>query len=112
MVKIRSNKTWKITISTLSLVCILCLCACSTKNQNVTKVTESSKKVIEHIVKEKPECKEIANICSEQINTVNEICQIEISKERDHSWTKGFYSGIITLFLVLMGFVILTRNKR
>ena len=92
------------------IITTIFLGACSQKNKNVSSITNTSKNVIEHIVKEKPECKEVSVICNEQIDVINSICQTEIKEERSSSWREGFLTGIASLFAAMLILSILLRR--
>lgn len=92
------------------IIIALFLGACSEKNKNVSSITNSSKNVIEHVIKAKPECKEVGVVCNEQIDVVNQICQNEIKEERSTSWREGFLTGIAFLFVALLSLAILLRK--
>lgn len=92
------------------IIITLFLGACSGKNKSVTSITNSSKNVIEQVVKSKPECKDMGSVCIEQIDVVNKICQNEIKEEKTSSWREGFFMGFISLFVILFGVAILLRR--
>jgi len=89
---------------------ILCLVGCGAKNKNINTIADSSKNVVEHIIKSKPECKDVGSVCIEQIDVVNKVCQQEILNEKEHSWRRGFSSGIVSLFVLLFGLAIVIKR--
>lgn len=86
------------------------LSGCAYKNANVSTTVDNAIATIDAVIKDKPECKSVGDICKKQIDAVNSICNTEIKNERDRSWNSGFKTGAISLFVLIVGIWLLKKR--
>lgn len=87
------------------------LCGCVKSYPAMNDATNSAHNVIDTVVAEKPECKNVGKICNEQVNMVANACKAQIKTESDKSFNKGmswgFFGGIFSLIaLAVLGIFI------
>lgn len=94
-------------------IIIFGLTACCAKNQPVQSVVDSAKETIDVIVKDRGECKDVGEACKEQIDKVEQVCNIAIEEKEESAWNRGFMwgLGIMFGFFMIVGFVMVRIFK-
>lgn len=90
----------KIIVAFLS---IFLLFGCAHKNQSVATVTDSAKETIQMVVKDKPECKTVGDVCIKELEVVEKICNEEISNAKHAAWKRGFFNGMTLMVVMFVG---------
>ena len=91
----------------LVLVLATLLCGCVKTYPAITDATNSAHNVIDTVVADKPECKDVGKICKEQVDMVANSCKSQIKTESDKSFNKGLTIGFISGIATLLGLAFL-----
>ena len=82
------------------------LCGCAKVNTPTNTVADSAKESINVIIKEKPECKDVGEVCNSQIDSIVATCNLELDDlNKDVVKWKWSFWGL----LVVLGVYVLKR---
>lgn len=97
------------------MIKIIALCAClfvfGCASPSVIKTTaDGAKNTVDVIVKDKPECKSVGDVCKQEIDNLSAVCNQSVEKAKNDGFDKGFNRGVIvSAIFAILAFVALKK---